>query len=98
VGRLILALTFGSLVAMGMPIITAVLGPATALGLIGLLGHVVNIPTVGPTLATAAFPTTDDSPRVDGGRAANVCHSIAVGRSLRSIRTFSSQSAVRSSS
>jgi uncharacterized membrane protein YdfJ with MMPL/SSD domain len=49
---LILALTFGSLVAMGMPIITAVLGLATALGLIGLLGHVVNIPTVGPTLAT----------------------------------------------
>jgi uncharacterized membrane protein YdfJ with MMPL/SSD domain len=49
---LILALTFGSLVAMGMPIITAVLGLATALGLIGLLGHLVNIPTVGPTLAT----------------------------------------------
>jgi len=29
---LILALTFGSLVAMGMPIVTAVLGLATALG------------------------------------------------------------------
>jgi uncharacterized membrane protein YdfJ with MMPL/SSD domain len=49
---LILALTFGSLVAMGMPIITAVLGLATALGLIGLLGHLLNIATVGPTLAT----------------------------------------------
>jgi uncharacterized membrane protein YdfJ with MMPL/SSD domain len=49
---LILALTFGSLVAMGMPIVAAVLGLATALGLIGLLGHVVDIPTVGPTLAT----------------------------------------------
>jgi len=49
---LILALTFGSLVAMGMPIITAVLGLATALGLIGLLGHLLSIPTVGPTLAT----------------------------------------------
>ena len=49
---LILALTFGSLVAMGMPIITAVLGLATALGLIGLLGHLLDIPTVGPTLAT----------------------------------------------
>jgi uncharacterized membrane protein YdfJ with MMPL/SSD domain len=35
---LILALTFGSLVAMGMAIATAVLGLATALGLIGLLG------------------------------------------------------------
>jgi uncharacterized membrane protein YdfJ with MMPL/SSD domain len=49
---LILALTFGSLVAMGMPILTAVLGLATALGLIGLLGHLFSIPTVGPTLAT----------------------------------------------
>ena len=49
---LILALTFGSLVAMGMPIITAVLGLATALGLIGLLGHLFAISTVGPTLAT----------------------------------------------
>jgi uncharacterized membrane protein YdfJ with MMPL/SSD domain len=48
----ILALTFDSLVAMGMPIVAAVLGLATALGLIGLLGHVVNIPAVGPTLAT----------------------------------------------
>jgi uncharacterized membrane protein YdfJ with MMPL/SSD domain len=48
----ILALTFGSLVAMGMPIVTAVLGLATALGLIGLLGHLLAIPTVGPTLAT----------------------------------------------
>jgi uncharacterized membrane protein YdfJ with MMPL/SSD domain len=48
----ILALTFGSLVAMGMPIVTAVLGLATALGLIGLLGHLIKIPTVGPTLAT----------------------------------------------
>jgi uncharacterized membrane protein YdfJ with MMPL/SSD domain len=49
---LILALTFGSLVAMGMPIVTAVVGLATALGLIGLLGHLIKIPTVGPTLAT----------------------------------------------
>src|SRR4029453_6991104 len=49
---LILALPFGSLVAMGMPIITAVLGLATALGLIGLLGHLFAIPPVGPTLAT----------------------------------------------
>ena len=49
---LILALTFGSLIAMGLPIITAVLGLATALGLIGLLTHVLTIPVVGPTLAT----------------------------------------------
>jgi uncharacterized membrane protein YdfJ with MMPL/SSD domain len=74
---LILALTFGSLVAMGMPIITAVVGLATALGLIGLLGHLLKIPTVGPTLATmiglgvgidyALFLVTKH-PRPDGGR------------------------------
>jgi uncharacterized membrane protein YdfJ with MMPL/SSD domain len=49
---LILALTFGSLVAMGMPIISAVVGLAAALGLIGLLGHLLKIPIVGPALAT----------------------------------------------
>jgi uncharacterized membrane protein YdfJ with MMPL/SSD domain/peptidoglycan hydrolase CwlO-like protein len=48
----ILTLVFGSLVAMGMPIITAVIGLTVALGLIGLLGHVVDVPTVGDTLAT----------------------------------------------
>ncbi len=49
---LILALTFGSFIAMGLPIITAVLGLATALGMIGLLTHVLTVPVVGPTLAT----------------------------------------------
>ncbi len=48
----ILAITFGSFVAMGLPILTAVLGLATALGTIGLLSRVFTIPVVGPTLAT----------------------------------------------
>jgi uncharacterized membrane protein YdfJ with MMPL/SSD domain len=48
----ILAITFGSVVAMGLPILTAVLGLATALGTIGLLSHLFTIPVVGPTLAT----------------------------------------------
>ena len=47
----ILALTFGSLIAMGLPILTAVLGLVTSLGIIGLLTHVFTVPTVGPTLA-----------------------------------------------
>jgi uncharacterized membrane protein YdfJ with MMPL/SSD domain len=51
-GVVILAFTFGTLVAAGMPIITAIVALATGLGLIGLLGHVVDIPVVGPTLAT----------------------------------------------
>ncbi len=48
----ILAITFGSLIAMGLPILTAVLGLALALGSIGLLSRVFTIPVVGPTLAT----------------------------------------------
>jgi uncharacterized membrane protein YdfJ with MMPL/SSD domain len=49
---IILTLVLGSLVAMGMPIITAVVGLGVALGVIGLLGHAVTIPSSGPTLAT----------------------------------------------
>ncbi len=51
-GIVILAFTFGALVAAGMPIITAVVALVTGLGLIGLLGHLVDIPVVAPTLAT----------------------------------------------
>jgi uncharacterized membrane protein YdfJ with MMPL/SSD domain len=49
---IIMAFTFGSLIAAGMPVITAVVGLAVGLGLVGLLGHVVSIPNVAPTLAT----------------------------------------------
>jgi uncharacterized membrane protein YdfJ with MMPL/SSD domain len=35
-----------------MPIITAVVGLGAALSVVGLLGHVLSIPTSGPTLAT----------------------------------------------
>jgi uncharacterized membrane protein YdfJ with MMPL/SSD domain len=48
----ILAFTFGTLVAMGMPILSAVIGLAVGLSLIGLLGHVTTVPTVAPTLGT----------------------------------------------
>ena len=48
----ILAFTFGSLVAAGMPVVTAVVGLVTGLGLIGLLGHVISVPDTAPTLAT----------------------------------------------
>ena len=51
-GIVILAFTFGTLVAAGMPIMVALVGLATGLGLIGLLGHVLDIPVVAPTLAT----------------------------------------------
>ena len=48
----ILALVFGSLVAMGTPIVTAIFALSAAISVIGLLGHVVGIPSVGPTIAT----------------------------------------------
>ncbi len=47
----VLLLTFGSLVAMGMPILTAVLGLGTAFGLIGLMSHVFDVPSVSTELA-----------------------------------------------
>jgi uncharacterized membrane protein YdfJ with MMPL/SSD domain len=49
---IILAFTFGSLVAMGLPILSAVFGLLAGLGLIGLLTQVVQVPSIGPTLAT----------------------------------------------
>jgi uncharacterized membrane protein YdfJ with MMPL/SSD domain len=48
----ILALVFGSLVAMGLPILTAAVALAITTSVIGLLGHVISVPTVAPTLAT----------------------------------------------
>jgi uncharacterized membrane protein YdfJ with MMPL/SSD domain len=49
---IILAFTFGTLVAMGLPILSAILGLATGLSLIVVLGHVVTVPSIAPTLAT----------------------------------------------
>jgi uncharacterized membrane protein YdfJ with MMPL/SSD domain len=49
---LILTFTFGTFIAMGMPIGTAILGLTTALGVIGLAGHVVPVPDIAHTIAT----------------------------------------------
>ena len=48
----ILLFTFGTAVAMGMPILTAILGLASGLGIIAFLSHTVEVPTSAPTLAT----------------------------------------------
>jgi uncharacterized membrane protein YdfJ with MMPL/SSD domain len=48
----ILTFAFGTLVAMGMPIVTAVVGLVLGLALLGLLGHLVQVPSITPTLAT----------------------------------------------
>jgi putative drug exporter of the RND superfamily len=49
---IILLLVFGSAVAMGLPIVTAVLGLLCGLSVVTLLSHVADIPTTAPTLAT----------------------------------------------
>ncbi|HSS54655.1 MAG TPA: MMPL family transporter [Gaiellales bacterium] len=49
---IILTFTFGTVVAMGMPIGTAILGLTTALGVIGLMGHLVSVPDISTTIAT----------------------------------------------
>jgi RND superfamily putative drug exporter len=48
----ILTFTFGTVVAMLLPIITAIFGLLSTLAVIRMLGHVTNVPTVAPTLAT----------------------------------------------
>jgi uncharacterized membrane protein YdfJ with MMPL/SSD domain len=48
----ILAFTFGAMVAVAMPIVTALVGLFVGLSLIGLLGHLLDIPDVAPTVAT----------------------------------------------
>jgi putative drug exporter of the RND superfamily len=47
----ILLVTFGSLIAMGLPIVTALFGLGTGLGLIALFTHVVDTPNFSSELA-----------------------------------------------
>jgi putative drug exporter of the RND superfamily len=47
----VLLLTFGSLVAMGLPIVTALFGLGTGLGVIALFTHVVDTPDFSSQLA-----------------------------------------------
>src|SRR5512132_412410 len=48
----ILLLVFGSAVAMGLPIVTAVFGLLCGLSVVTLLSHIADVPTTAPTLAT----------------------------------------------
>ena len=48
----ILLFAFGTAVAMGLPIVTAILGLVGTLSIITFLGHAVQVPSVSPTLAT----------------------------------------------
>jgi|HubBroStandDraft_3_1064219.scaffolds.fasta_scaffold23558_2 RND superfamily putative drug exporter len=48
----ILTLTFGTVVSMLLPILGAILALLSTLAIIRILGHVIAVPTVAPTLAT----------------------------------------------
>jgi RND superfamily putative drug exporter len=52
VALVVLLFTFGTLIAAGLPILTALLGLGAGLSLVTLFGHVMTVPTVGPTLGT----------------------------------------------
>jgi putative drug exporter of the RND superfamily len=49
---IVLLFTFGTVVAMGLPIVTAIVGLVIGLSIITLLSQVAEVPTVAPTLAT----------------------------------------------
>src|SRR3954466_4611817 len=49
---IILLFTFGTVVAMGMPILTALFALISGLSIIGILGQLVDVPTSAPALAT----------------------------------------------
>ena len=49
---IVLVFTFGTVVAMGLPILTAIIGLVCGLALITLISHITDVPTVAPTLAT----------------------------------------------
>jgi RND superfamily putative drug exporter len=48
----VLLLTFGAVVAAGLPLLTAIFGLGTGLSLIALLSQVVQVPSAAPDLAT----------------------------------------------
>ncbi len=48
----ILTFTFGTVVSMLLPILNAILALLSTLAIIRMLGHVISVPTVAPTLAT----------------------------------------------
>ncbi|HZV72342.1 MAG TPA: MMPL family transporter [Conexibacter sp.] len=48
----VLLMTFGTVVAMGMPILVAIFGLGTGLSLIALLSQLVQVPSAAPALAT----------------------------------------------
>jgi uncharacterized membrane protein YdfJ with MMPL/SSD domain len=49
---LVLLLAFGSVLAMGLPVVTALFGIGSGLALIALIGHLIPAPSFGPIVAS----------------------------------------------
>jgi uncharacterized membrane protein YdfJ with MMPL/SSD domain len=49
---IVLLLAFGSLLAMSLPVVTALFGIGTGLSLIALIGHLIPAPSFGPIVAS----------------------------------------------
>ncbi|HEU5419848.1 MAG TPA: MMPL family transporter [Streptosporangiaceae bacterium] len=49
---IVLLLAFGSVLAMGLPVVTALFGIGTGLSLIALIGHLIPAPTFSPIVAS----------------------------------------------
>lgn len=49
---LILVLVFGTITAMALPIVSAIVGLMAGLSIVSLLGHTLAVPDVAPTIAT----------------------------------------------
>jgi len=47
----ILLLAFGSVIAMVLPVVTAIVAVATTFGILDVLSHAITVPTFGPELA-----------------------------------------------
>src|SRR3569833_3566647 len=92
---IVLLIAFGSLLAMGLPIITAVFGIGTGLAGIALLGHVLPAPSFGPIVAGliglgvgvdyALFIVTRFREALDGGADPEEATGTAIATAGRSV-------------
>jgi uncharacterized membrane protein YdfJ with MMPL/SSD domain len=94
---IVLLLTFGSLLAMSLPVVTALFGIGTGLSLIALIGHLIPAPAFGPIVASliglgvgvdyALFLLTRFRDELRGGRTPEDALITTMGTAGRSVLT-----------
>jgi uncharacterized membrane protein YdfJ with MMPL/SSD domain len=92
---IVLLIAFGSLLAMGLPVVTALFGIGTGLSLIALLGHVFPAPSFSPIIASmiglgvgvdyALFIVTRFREGLRAGRTAEDATAVAMRTAGRSV-------------